>query len=213
MKTLFASATFVAGCLAVYLLAGGVNAQGPRTASTVDRGIRVIDIKRVFDEYSGFASQMNELKAQVKTAEAKQAETLKELRAMAEEAKELKPGSPARRTMEKKIFTAQTVHSTDVKIQQAEFVEKEFKIYHSTFRVIKGEVAYYCKVKNVAMVVQYNSAKADPNNRKAVMAEVFHPVVAQNGIDITDTILRVLNRESEKVSRRPSSRTGVPRNR
>ncbi len=210
MKTLFASATFVAGCLAVYFLVGGANAQGPRNRPPVDHGVRVIDIKRVFDEYTAFADQIKQLREEVKIAEGQQIEAAKEVRSLVERAKQLKPGSDERKDLEKKRFKRQTDLAANAKIQKAEFMEKEAKIYFHTFNVIKGEVAYYCKVKNVSLVVQFNSEKADPNDRGSVMRSMTSTVVAQNGVDITDTILRVLNRENAKVSNR---RSNVPRGR
>ena len=212
MKTLFATATIVATCLSVYCLSGNVKAQGgPRTGTAIAQGVRVIDIKRVFAEYTAFNKQMEQLTSEVKLFEEQQREKNKTIINMTKEAQDRIPGTPERKEMEKRIFKLRTDLGADAKIRQSELMEKRAKIYFHTYNIIKGEVAYYCKVKNVAVVISYNGEEADPNNPKSIMQAMNSNVIAQNGVDITDTILAELNRGSAAVSQRPNRRTSVPR--
>jgi hypothetical protein len=100
------------------------------------------------------------------------------------------------------------------KIKQAEFMEKEAKIYFYIYQEVQEEVKYYSKVKGVSLVLMYSSEKADPNNRASIMRAMTNPVVHQQGIDITDVLLRELNHraggaagaaKAPSVSNRPSA--------
>jgi Skp family chaperone for outer membrane proteins len=163
-------------------------------------GIRVIDIKRVFDEYGRFKAQIAELRDQVKAVEEQQKEEQRKILEMEKGLPELRPGSPERKDLEKKIFQLRTDLGAQAKIKQAEFMEKEAKIYHYTYQEIQDEVKYYCKVKNVSLVLMYSSEKPDPNNRASIMRAMTSVVVHQQGIDITDVLLRELNRRAGDVA-------------
>jgi hypothetical protein len=95
------------------------------------------------------------------------------------------------------------------KIKQAEFMEKEAKIYFYIYQEVQEEVKYYSKVKGVSLVLMYSSEKADPNNRASIMRAMTNPVVHQQGIDITDVLLRELNRRPDGTPAAKSAAPGV----
>jgi Skp family chaperone for outer membrane proteins len=168
-----------------------------RARPTVDHGVRVIDVKRVFDEYYYFKEKIEELRVLVKGFEEQQREEQKKILDEEKKIPELKPGSPERKELEKKIFQMKTDLAAGAKIKQAEFMEREAKVYFHTYTAIQDEVAYYCQVKGVAVVISYNSEKADQNSRQSIMRAMTNTVVACDpSVDITNTILRVLNRNA-----------------
>ena len=110
----------------------------------------------------------------------------------------------------KKVIDEARKPHNQAKIKQAEFMEREAKIYYHTYSAIQDEVLYYCKVKNVSAVISYNSDKADINSRQSIMRAMTNTVVACNPrIDITDVILRVLNRNQPQKT--TSQGNKVPR--
>jgi Skp family chaperone for outer membrane proteins len=122
----------------------------------------------------------------------------------------LQPGSDQRKSLEKKVFQLKTDLQAQAKMKQADLVEREAKILYYTYKEIQEEVANFCKVKRVSVVLAYNSEKADPNNRPSIVNAMNNTVVAQNGVDITDVIIRVLNRPG--VSQGPGAvRSDVPK--
>ena len=65
-------------------------------------------------------------------------------------------------------------------------------------------------------MLQYSSDKVDPNNRMSIMKAMGNPVVHHTGIDITDSILKWLNKgatpaNGQGTATRPLPPTGVQR--
>ena len=116
-----------------------------------------------------FHDVTEELRVLVKGFEEQQREEQKKILEEEKRIPELKPGSPDRKELEKKIFQMKTDLAAGAKIKQAEFMEREAKIYFHTYTAIQEEVAYYCQVKGVAVVISYNSEKADQNSRQSIM--------------------------------------------
>jgi Skp family chaperone for outer membrane proteins len=206
-------ATIVAGLLAA--VAAPVAAQNGAAAArpNVDHGIRVLDVKRVFDEYFYFKDKIKELRDLVKAFETEQMDEAKKLGEEAKKLAEFAQGSPERKALEKKLFQAKTDLEAQAAIKKQEFMEREAKIYYHTYNAIQEEVKYYCQVKGVAAVFSYSSDKADPNNRQSIMRAMGNSVVACDpSIDITETILRVMNRSAPAGSGAPAVGTKQPAN-
>jgi Skp family chaperone for outer membrane proteins len=197
VKTHFSFAAITATAVILGLMATTASAQAPTGSSTANYGVRVIDVKRIFDNHIRFKKAMEDFRGEMQSAVAAQRQEQEAIKAMEEEAKTLAPGSDPRKAKEREIFRRRTDLAGEAKIREADLMEKEAKILYYTFKEIQDEVAYYCKVKNVAVVISYNSEAVDPKNAasidRAIKTGVMGTVIAQNGVDITDMVLRVLN--------------------
>lgn len=192
----------------------GAPPAGRQPSPALQYGVRVLDVKKVFDEYWYFKDNIKGLRERVKAFEETQRTAQKTIIDKEKGLPELTPGSEERRNLEKQVYQMKADLAAEANLKQKEFMELEAKVYFHTFNAIEQEVKYYCQVKNVAVVISYNSEKADPNNRQSIMRSMTNTIVACDpAVDITGTILRVLNKDKQpaadatppKVSRQPGA--------
>jgi Skp family chaperone for outer membrane proteins len=216
VKTHLARATVVACFTVAVLAAASAPAQAPRQPSAPDPGVRVIDINKIFKNHHRFKGQMDQFREYFKSVEADLQRKGQAIEDMRKELSKFKPNSAEYRDLEKRILDEQGKLTSDATIKKKDLLEREAKIYYHTYQEIQSEVDYYCKVKGVSLVIRYTSDSVDLNDRASVMRYVANPIVVQKNIDITETILRVINRtqpggggppSNPNVSERPGLRS------
>src|SRR4029078_4056947 len=75
-----------------------------------------------------------------------------------------------------------------------DFLEKESKVYYSTYLEVVEATKYYAKRQNIGLVLRFNGEPVDPNRRDDVLREINKPVVVQDQIDIIAAVLALINR-------------------
>jgi Skp family chaperone for outer membrane proteins len=213
VKISLVSAAVVA-CLSALCVAGPAFAQTGAKPGT--GAVAVIDIERAFKQHVRYNQEIEQLKELAKSMEV---ETNKEKQSIIDMEKDLPnhaAGSSERKALEEQILRRKTDFTARVKIKQQDLVEKEAKVYYFTYKEIQDEVAEYCRQTNTCLVLQYSSDKVDPNNRMSIMKAMGNPVVHQAGIDITDSIMKWINKGAAPANgpgtaNRPLPPTGVQR--
>jgi Skp family chaperone for outer membrane proteins len=179
--------------------ASQAQAQGPVQPARSNRpehGIRVLDVQKVMQEHKRFKAQMEQLQAQVREFTTEQQRRQEAMMKLVQELQTYAAGSPERREKERQAEQMRSELDAEARLKRKEFLEQEAKIVYFTYKEVQEEVAHYCGVMNVSVVLAYTSEQpSGPNDPQAIMRWMANPVVAHAGIDITDTILRVLNRE------------------
>jgi Skp family chaperone for outer membrane proteins len=124
----------------------------------------------------------------------------------AERLKTLKPGSPDFKAEEEAITKAESDWKLKVAAQRRDFAERESKNYLRAYQELSAAVKAYAERSGISLVLRFNGAPIDPNNREMVQMEVFKMVMYYDkSIDITDPILAELNR-SAAIAAPPSAR-------
>jgi Skp family chaperone for outer membrane proteins len=211
VKISLASATAVACLSAVCVLAGPALAQNG--AKPIDPGVRVIDIERAFKEHRLYNAKIEELKELAKSMELETNKEKQSIIDMEKDLPNLTAGSSDRKALEEQILRRKTDLAARTRIKQNDLLEKEAKVYYFTYKEIQDEVAVFCRQTGVSLVLQYSSDKVDPNNRMSIMKAMGNPVVHHAGIDITDDVLKWLNKDAAPAGNNglSSQPTGVPR--
>ena len=197
VKSLLARATVVASTVVASiaffsLVAPSVHAQTRRPAAS-ESGVRVIDINKIFKNHKYFKAELEKFRTYVTTIEAELREKRKVVEGLQKRLAGLKPSSPEAKALETEIVNAKGKFNAEATLKRKDLLEREARIYYLTYYEIQKEVDYYCQVKNVGLVIRYNSETVNKDDRTSVMRQVANPIVVQRHIDITDTILRVLN--------------------
>jgi hypothetical protein len=75
-----------------------------------------------------------------------------------------------------------------------DFLEREAKIYFTTYQEVSNAVKFVAERNNIGMVLRFNGDPIDPQQREDVMRAIMQPIVYQNNVDITPDVLALLNR-------------------
>jgi Skp family chaperone for outer membrane proteins len=189
------AATLLGGLVTVY--AAAQNPQPP--AVPTGGAIGLLDVNYIFKNHQRFKLQMEEMRTDVERAEATVQKDREAIQKLAEELERYK-GTRDYRAMEQDIADRQAKLAVQVRMQQREFLEREARIYHNTYKEIWQAVDYYCRNQNLAMVLRFNGDPADATKPEEVLRDINKPVVwYRNGMDITGSILADLNRDQQRV--------------
>jgi len=187
---------------------GAGAAPGGSAAPNVQHGIAVIDITYILDHYARLKQATEAFKRDMENAETSLKKERESMAKKAEELKTKKPGTPDFKALEESLIKMESDWKLKVNRQKSEFAEREAKNYLTAYREISEQVKLYADRNNISLVLRFNGAPVDPNNREAVQAEVFKMVMYHHrDIDITDQVLGELNRNAAVAS---PPRSGQP---
>ncbi len=180
----------------------------PAAAPSCPHGIAVIDVTFILENYSKLKSAMEYYKNLAQKAEDDLKKVRDGIQKKAEGLKAFQPGSPEYKRLEEEITKAESDWKLDVASKRRDFAEKESTYYLKAYQELTAAVAEYSQQHGIQLVLRFNGAPIDPNNREMVQMEVFKLVMYYDkNIDITDVILADLNRKAA-VAAQPR---GTPR--
>jgi Skp family chaperone for outer membrane proteins len=160
-------------------------------------GIAVLDVTYILEHYSRLKQAMEVYKRDAQAAEEGLKKQRDELQKRAEGIKALKPGSPDYKALEEQLTKGESDWKLKVAAQRRDFAERESKNYLRAYQELSAVVKAYSERNNIQLVLRFNGAPIDPNNREMVQMEVFKMVMYfDKSIDITDPILAELNRNA-----------------
>lgn len=170
------------------------------------RGIAVIDVTYILEHYSRLKQSMEVYKHDAQSAEDMLKKERNGIGKRVERLKTLKPGRPEFKAEEEAITKAESDWKLKVAAQRRDFAERESKNYLRAYQELSAAVKAYAERNGITLVLRFNGARIDPNNREMVQMEVFKMVMYYDpSIDITDPILKALNR-SAAIAAPPNQR-------
>ncbi len=200
MRTTLISAVCTAFVVAAFAFTFTYAQQAPTrgaTSAPAMRGIAVIDVTYILDNYQrlkqatdAFKVDVEKTGQQFKTEQdtiAKEAEGLQRYNA----------GSPEYKQLEEDLAKRQSDLRIKAKLREKEFAERESQMYLAAYTELTNLVRAYAERNGISLVVRFNGKPVDRNNREAIRAELFKAVLYNSqSIDITDPILAALNRSA-----------------
>ncbi len=190
----------LAGTLVCSLITSHAAAQAPqKPAGPTGGAIGLLDVNYIFKNHHRFKLQMEEMRGDVERAEATVQKEREAIQRLAEQLEQYR-GTRDYRAMEQDIADRQAKLAVQVRMQQREFLEREARIYHNTYKEISQAVDYYCRSHNLAMVLRFSGDPADTTRPEEVLRDINKPVVwYREGMDITGHILADINRDQQRV--------------
>lgn len=193
MKKSLLWAALTAGLLTSLLAASSALAQQPQpqpraAAQPAARpsGVALLDINAVFKEHPGFKARMAELEERGKQLDNQVKIGRDELKALAEQMKEMREGTPQFKQMEEQLAEKQGSLQVRVQLQKKEFLQMQAKVYQTVYQEIEQEVASIAAANNIAVVLRYSSDPVDAEKPDDVLRNINKQVVyAAAGLDIT----------------------------
>lgn len=200
MKTLTMAVAATLVSLAASVPAG---AQHPEAVNAPKFGIAVVDISYIFKEHKQFIATMEGMKAEMEGIQGKLKSKRDSIAKMEEARNRLDPGSPDYKKLDNELATAKSNFNLEMDRLRKDLMERESKVYFSTYQKVSYAIANYAKQRNIGLVLRFNGDKPDPNKRPDILKDINKPVVYENNIDITRDILAIINNGSAASTARP----------
>lgn len=203
-KVLFSAAVlgfvsiFAASTHAQQAPAGGQPAAAGSTpgANAPRYGLAVVDISYIFKNYPSFTASIEGLKKEMEAADGQLKADRDRLAQMEEQRNTMKPGTAEFKQLDEELARQKADFSIKQGTIRRDFLEREAKIYYTTYNEVAGAVRYFSQQNNIGMVLRFNGDPIDANQREDVMRAIMQPIVHQNNIDITPEVLALLSRGS-----------------
>jgi Skp family chaperone for outer membrane proteins len=207
-KSLFSATLLVllAGSTCVLAPLHAASPMGPASPDQPHR-IGLIDMARVFKEYTKFNALREELKGDLTKSEEQYKQYVTQLQKLNTDLKTYKEGTEEYSRCEKKILSVTTQAETYRKSAQRDLVRREAQVYKTIYLEVADAVAKYADYKKFTLVLRFSADELQSQeNAEEVMRGLNKQVVYYRpNDDITSTIVKYLNREYEKTASRPSN--------
>jgi Skp family chaperone for outer membrane proteins len=178
----------------------------PHGANATRYNIAVVDISFIFKNYPGFTSQIDALKTEMEAADGKLKADRDTVMRMEEQRNTLKPGSPEFKQLDEQLAHLKAEFQIKQGTIRRDFLEREAKVYYSTYMDVSNAVRTYATQHNIGMVLRFNGDAIDPGQREDVMRAIMQPIVHQNNVDITPDVLAVLGVDVRTLGQTPTAK-------
>ncbi len=209
MKKLVLSATLLASLLLVASLAPTISGQqqGGYSANVQKYKMAVVDISVIFKFYQPFTGQVEQIKKEVAATEAGLKQERAQILKQQEELRTFSPGTEEFKQRDESIAAAQATFKLKADRLRKDFMDKEARVYHQAYLDIEKSIKIYSQRNDVGLVLRFSADEIDstrPPMRPDVLRHINKPVIYQNGIDITQDIINLLN-QGGQTARRPAT--------
>jgi len=174
--------------------------------ATAQRPVRsqivIVDVAKVFKEHIRLKQAMSILGDEVKAYDSYLRDQQGQMKKLAEQRQQLKPSSPEYKEIDAKLARQQSDLQVEMQLKKKAFMEREAKHFYNTYDEVSRTVAEFADANGIRLVLRFNGAPMDRENRASVLQGVNNDIVYQKDLDITDIIIAEVN----KGSRTPVSR-------
>lgn len=210
MKNTLSFAMVALAAVVALAMGNQVNAQAPAGRPALP-GVRIIDLKKIFDKYDRFQDETRVLKSEVQGREEQLKGLRDEMKKLDDLRKDHPAGSAEAKDIETRMVRIDNEHRSQLTLGKKEFLEKEAKIYYNVYREVLDEVKLYSKYEGVSLVLRFNNDPTPgPEDPQGVLKELNKSVVHYDpSIDITGPILNELNRRWAQQKGQATKPTGT----
>ena len=192
---MFRNLTLATGLL--LLAAVPLPAQDKPAENTMPIGL--VNIEKIAQQYKPFQKQVAELQEQAKELQTNAALKQSELQTVGSELQKTAQGTAEFQKFQAQYGRLQRELQAFVTEGQQKFRDKDLKLSLSLHREIDQVLKPYCKAKGIKLVVRMPGTSLDENqNQQQILQAVSRGVLYEDGLDITDDVLKLLNEQSAK---------------
>ena len=117
----------------------------------------------------------------------------------AEAVAQLEIGSSDRNAKEAELEQEQAALRTHARQAEADLLKREAKIYYDTYVKMQNVVGSLANKFGITLVLRFDSAEIDPENRGEVIKGVNRQVVYHHKLDLTKMVINQLNPASAQA--------------
>jgi Skp family chaperone for outer membrane proteins len=194
LKSQFVSrlAVLALAVLACLTLVQAAYTQAPAAAPVTD-GVRVIDIKYIFQHHNRYKAAADAMKQEFEAAAQRLKEERTAIMNLEKQVKDLVPNSPDAKRLDDELVRRKTEWNIQSQKQQSDFQSRSAEMSWHVYSEIQAAVQQYCRQNNVGLVLQFNGDPVDTRRPDKIGAAMGRSLVyvAPNR-DITPYILEML---------------------
>jgi Skp family chaperone for outer membrane proteins len=150
--------------------------------------ICVLDVAKVFKDNPSFQTQMEGIRNEASSLKASVEAQLASLQEEAKQLDQYQVNSDKRRELERSLVTKQADLQTRARQTEADLLTREAKIYLQTYKQMEQVVAKIAEENNISLVLRYESAPINQDDRTDVIKGVNRQVVFQKYSDLTSLV-------------------------
>jgi Skp family chaperone for outer membrane proteins len=159
--------------------------------------IALVNMDRLFKTHQPLLDQLEPLKTEAKDLDAKVQLRQAELEAVAAKLRSAQPGSPEFQRLQQEGVKLQNELRQFVETERQALQKKEAAVYLEFYRQVEAEVNKYAKAHGIKLVLRQQDSSLDENQPLAeVLKTLSRGVIYEEGLDITDEIVKGLNAAS-----------------
>lgn len=193
---------FVALFVAFVVVSASSFVAAQEKADSPSLPIGIVNIEKIAQQHKPFQTKVMALQEEGKEVNASIALKQSEVQAVANDLQKAKPGSPEAQKLQMQVVRLQRELQMFVQESQQKFREKDLKVSLSLHREIDEVLKPYCKAKGLKLIVRtQNSSLEENQNPQQIAAAIGRGVLFEDGLDITDDVLKLLTEKSAKESK------------
>ena len=185
----------LAGCLLA--IAAPVFAQEKPAENPLPIGL--VNIEKIAQQYKPFLKQVAELQEQSKELQSSVTLKQSELQGVGNELQNTPQGSEKFEKLQNQYLRLQRELQAFIQAGQQKIRDKDFKNSLALHRELDQVLKPYCKAKGLKLVVRIQNSSLDENqNPQQILQSINRAGLYEDGLDITDDVLKLLGENGEK---------------
>ena len=206
MKRVLLSALTIAVC-ATTVVSAQTSTQ--KTPPPTPAKVGLIDMAKVFQDYTKFKDLREQLKTEIERSDAKAKQLAAAVTNLQTQMKDLKPGSPKYAQLEKALLNARGDFEAYRAGEQRELMRKESAIYKQIYVEVTGAVKKYAEWRKLTLVIRFSPKGADQAETPQSIVDSMNRQVVYHrpDDDITQSVLNYLNRSYSTTAGRTTGGT------
>jgi Skp family chaperone for outer membrane proteins len=185
----------LAGCLLA--MASPVFAQEKPAENPLPIGL--VNIEKIAQQYKPFLKQVAELQEQSKELQSSVTLKQSELQGVGNELQKAAQGSDKFEKLRNQYLRLESELKASIQAGQQKIRDQDFKNSLGLHRELDKVLKPYCKAKGLKLVVRTQNSSLDENqNPQQILQSINRAVLYEEGLDITDDVLKLLAENGEK---------------
>jgi Skp family chaperone for outer membrane proteins len=201
--------------IVVWMGAGGDRAAAQPAAyrpAAAAPPVAVVDIAYIFKKHPRFEDQMKEMMKDAEKIKLDYQKEAKQLNSLADNLQGFRLGTPEYKAAEEELFRKKSDLQTRMQLSEKEFRQRDAKIHYNIYQEIVQEVQYHCQANGIALAINFNGDKINPEIPDSVMRGIMQSVVySHKDLDITPYVLQRLAPATARVPAGPMGVVAPPR--
>ncbi len=152
--------------------------------------VAVLDVFRVFNENAEHSTAMEQIRQSAETVKTSVEGEMQQISSEAQQVMKLEAGSPERNQKEADLEQRQTALRTKARQQELDLLAREAGVYYQTWTRMQQVINAVAQHNNISLVLRFDSAAIDPENRGDVIKGVNRAVIYHDRLDMTDLVIQ-----------------------
>lgn len=162
--------------------------------------VAILDVAKVFKENTVFDGKMAAIKSEADRLKEQITLEQEAIKARAQGLTKYEIGSAERNDLEADLEQQQTALRTKARQLETSLLNREAVVYYETYQQMQTIVGSMANQYGISLVLRFDSAEIDANNRADVIKGVNRAVVYHRQLDLTKAVTDAMNARSAQAN-------------